>query len=202
MAAGNDAITVVKVGGSLYRQPSLARVMTRLARLFAERNALVVPGGAVFADQVRSAQKRWGFDDATAHNMALLAMRQYGCLLSAKSNLPTTERLATDTRAIWLPSENRNIWLPDDASDMRMDWQLTSDSIALCIATRVRAQRLVLIKPVSAREVSCARHLVDESFPVLRARFGSRVVIVTPQEWLDLRSANDFADYEATAAFV
>lgn len=195
-----NVFCVVKVGGSIYRRTALAPVMMHLADLFGNTQTLIVPGGGVFADQVRSAQKRWGFDDLAAHRMALLAMRQYGHLLAAVSKLPTTEQLTASACAIWLPGEDQSIWLPEGA-DLPLDWRLTSDSIALCVAARTRAKWLVLLKPVSPHKAGSACELVDECFPKLYAECNLRVAVLTSREWLDLRSADDVANYDATEAF-
>ncbi|NIR60629.1 MAG: hypothetical protein GWO02_14520, partial [Gammaproteobacteria bacterium] len=72
---------VVKVGGSLARCASLGRWIDVLATEGAGR-VVLVPGGGVFADAVREAQARWGFNDVTAHRMAVLAMEQTGLMLA------------------------------------------------------------------------------------------------------------------------
>src|SRR5262249_34381680 len=58
---------------------------------------VVVPGGGPFADAVRTAQARMGFDDRAAHRMALLAMDQY-CY--ALANLRTELKLVASPTAI------------------------------------------------------------------------------------------------------
>ena len=42
----------------------------------AKDKVVIVPGGGLFADQVRVTQKLWQFNDQVAHQMALLAMQQ------------------------------------------------------------------------------------------------------------------------------
>ena len=76
---------VVKLGGSLARSEALRGWLAVLARAGRGR-AVVVPGGGRYADAVRAEQQRWGFDDSTAHSMALLAMDQYGHQLAAIGN--------------------------------------------------------------------------------------------------------------------
>ena len=73
---------IVKLGGSLSRDARLPRWLRMLAELGRGR-VVVVPGGAAFADAVRAAQGHWGFDDLTAHNMAVLAMAQTAHMLHA-----------------------------------------------------------------------------------------------------------------------
>jgi 5-(aminomethyl)-3-furanmethanol phosphate kinase len=73
---------VVKLGGSLARDPRLVNWLRMLAEFGAGR-VTVVPGGATFADTVRQSQAHWGFDDLAAHNMAVLAMAQTAHMLHA-----------------------------------------------------------------------------------------------------------------------
>ena len=69
-------LAVVKLGGSYALSAELRPWLAVLRR---SAGAIVlVPGGGPFADAVRTAQSVMGFDDQAAHDMALLAMVQYG----------------------------------------------------------------------------------------------------------------------------
>ena len=72
--------TIVKLGGSHAFSPHLKNWLDAIAGCAG--CAVVVPGGGPFADAVRMAQPRMGFDDRAAHEMAVLAMEQYGCALT------------------------------------------------------------------------------------------------------------------------
>ena len=78
-------LTVVKVGGGLAREAGDGALRT-LCRAIGDAGArhplLVVPGGAAFADAVREHDSRFALRAATAHRMAILAMDQFGWLLS------------------------------------------------------------------------------------------------------------------------
>ena len=151
---------VVKIGGSLHDASRLPRVVRRVAD-FPHASA-VVPGGGVFADRVRSSQRRWRFDDRCAHAMALLAMRQYGYLLAALGAFETV----TDIRALATGAAPR-VWLPDEAAlqeELPPSWDLTSDSIAAWLACRLEADWLVLVKPVAFTSAASAVELVDAAF--------------------------------------
>ena len=78
-------LTVVKVGGGLAREAGDGALRT-LCRAIGDAGArhplLVVPGGAAFADAVREHDGRFALRAATAHRMAILAMDQFGWLLS------------------------------------------------------------------------------------------------------------------------
>jgi aspartokinase-like uncharacterized kinase len=94
---------------------------------------------------VREADRRFGLRATTSHRMAVLGMEQFGWLLS--DLIPGAERCADLARAgagrtvVLLPAA-----LPLDA--LPASWEVTSDSIAAWVATRVGAGRLVLVKEV------------------------------------------------------
>ncbi len=144
---------IVKLGGSLSRDPRLPRWLQMLAELGGGR-VTVVPGGAAFADAVRAAQSHWHFDDLTAHNMAVLAMAQTAHLLHA---LEPRLVLAADEDEIRraLHSGQTALWLPltllRDAPDLLTSWEVTSDSLALWLARRLNAERLVVVKACEIR---------------------------------------------------
>jgi aspartokinase-like uncharacterized kinase len=143
--------------------------------VFADGGAavVVVPGGGPFADQVRTLQKRRRFDDAAAHHMALLAMEQYGRMLSAlepglhpvASRAEFARARRAGRAAVWMPTR---MVLADPA--IAASWDITSDSLAAWLARKLRANRLVLVKSVTitngATAVDLARRgIVDAAFP-------------------------------------
>jgi aspartokinase-like uncharacterized kinase len=144
-------LTVVKVGGGLHRRAgegALRALCTVLGELGRRHPLLVVPGGAGFADQVRDADRRFGLAATTSHHMAILAMEQFGWLLSDLipratrcADLARASELAAGRAAVLLPAG-----LPPDA--LPASWQVTSDSIAAWVAGHVGAGRLVLVKEV------------------------------------------------------
>ena len=154
-AGGTAVLTVVKVGGGV--GDALPDVCAALA---GRRSLLVVPGGGRFADAVRDADGRFGLHAHTSHRMAILAMEQYGWLLS--DLIPGVPVL--------LPAG-----LPLD--ELPASWDVTSDSIAAWVAHRVGADRLVLVK---------SREVVDEYFAtaIEGARFETR--LVTPDRLAEL----------------
>ena len=144
---------VVKVGGSLHDAPELRRWLHALA-LTGGGRLVVVPGGGPFADKVRAAQKQTGFDDATAHGMALLAMEQYGReLVRLQPGLQPASQ-DKDLRNI-LDQREVPVWMPasmaNDATDIHCDWGTSSDSLAAWLAARLGATQLALIKSVAPR---------------------------------------------------
>ena len=139
---------VVKLGGSLLGAAELRPWLQTLAQ-HSDGRVVIVPGGGLFADAVREAQGASGVDDRLAHRLALLAMDQYGWLLSglcpdlvvASSELEIAERGWQHRAIVWLPSR---MALADDT--IPASWSVTSDSLAAWLARTVAAERLVLVK--------------------------------------------------------
>jgi aspartokinase-like uncharacterized kinase len=142
---------VIKIGGSLGRGTGLKTLCREIARLGERHRLLIVPGGGAFADQVRESSKRYALDDTTAHNMALLAMDQYGHMLN---ELITGSSLIEDTHFIGKVIETGRaaVLLPSSMAmqsyTLPHSWQVTSDSIAAWISWEVKCPRLVLLKNV------------------------------------------------------
>ncbi len=138
---------VVKLGGSYADSPLLRRWLRAVAQ--ARGSVVLVPGGGPFADAVRHAQPRMGFDDHAAHEMALLAMAQFGralvslepCLALAES-FDAVLHLCADGRVpLWSP------WpMLRHAPGIAPSWDVTSDSLSLWLARVLNAPRLLLIK--------------------------------------------------------
>jgi 5-(aminomethyl)-3-furanmethanol phosphate kinase len=145
--------TVVKVGGGLAREAgdgALRALCHTIGDAGAAHDLLVVPGGADFADAVREHDDRFGLRAATTHRMAILAMEQFGWLLSDLipgavpcPELPAARAAAARGRTpILLPAALLA------ADPLPASWAVTSDSIAAWVAGVAHAARLVLVKPV------------------------------------------------------
>ncbi len=173
---------VVKLGGSLTASGRLPALMGELARSASAGQPIVaVPGGGPFADAVRAAQVGSGFDDGAAHDMALLAMAQYGLMLAALT--PRRARLAWGAAAVAAALTNYSgeplIWLPDprhDGQGLERSWRITADSLALWLAGSLALDRVLLVKTCAApAETSlaalAAAGIVDAAYPELAARY-------------------------------
>ncbi len=177
MPANDDsARVVIKVGGSLYDLPDLG---PRLAQWLAGiERPLIVPGGGPTADAVRALDHVHQLGEETAHWLALRALTVNAHFLvallgSERSRLVTT---LNECQAAW----SCNQWPVLDAYAFAADdegradclphlWSVTSDSIAVRVATVMRASSLILLKsvPLPAGESweDAAQHgLVDASF--------------------------------------
>jgi 5-(aminomethyl)-3-furanmethanol phosphate kinase len=168
---GTHGPVVVKLGGSLAFSRHLRAWISALAACAG--HVVIVPGGGPFADAVRSAQSRMGFDDQAAHHMALLAMEQYGRalislngLLAAADSADVIHReLAAGKVPVWMPAH-----IALAADDVARSWDVTSDSLAAWLAGRIGADRLFLVKhvPLRSGRVRCddlvAKGVVDKAF--------------------------------------
>jgi aspartokinase-like uncharacterized kinase len=144
-------VTVVKVGGSLSQKPQALRALcVKLGELAKKHVLVVVPGGAEFADCVRDLDKRFSLSSVTAHRMAILGMDQYGLLLSdlmpncqVADSLEEAKNASVGRLVVFLPSR---FMFEDNA--LENSWEVTSDSIAAHIASRLDAERVLLITDV------------------------------------------------------
>ena len=143
--------TVIKVGGSLGRGAQLPALGQALARLGTAHAVLVVPGGGDFADTVRAYDQRYHLRDTTAHWMAVLAMDQYGCLLSDQIPNSVSVRDLVTARTV-AQGGHVPVLLPcallQRADPLPHRWTVTSDSIAAWVAGACGAERLILLKDV------------------------------------------------------
>jgi 5-(aminomethyl)-3-furanmethanol phosphate kinase len=146
-------LTVVKVGGGLAREAgdgALRALCRTIGDAGARHPLLLVPGGAQFADAVREHDSRFALREETAHRMAILAMEQFGWLLSdlTPGGVPCADLAAA--RAATARGRTP-ILLPAGllaADPLPASWAVTSDSIAAWVAGTAQAARLVLVKPV------------------------------------------------------
>ncbi|HHH43300.1 MAG TPA: aspartate kinase [Gammaproteobacteria bacterium] len=182
---------IVKVGGSLATAEVLP-VWLEVLSCYGGGEVVVVPGGGPFAELVYESQAYWKFDDSSAHFMALLAMTQFGLMLSSmQPDLVPVERKEDIERVlghggvpVWLPTE-----MVTDDDSIAHSWDVTSDSLAAWLARHLGASRLLLVKSVevdkTAPIVDLARQgVVDACFPDY-ARQGDFSVNVMSQKEFD-----------------
>ena len=178
----DSSMWVIKIGGSLLGSPELERWLELFVK-YSDGNIIIVPGGGIFANAVRDAQKLTKISDACAHKLAVLAMDQFGLLLSnlnpllatAKTECEIDERTWQHRAIVWLPS---HMVLADDS--IPQSWDVTSDSLAAWLAKKLNAKQLVLVKSdkPSASQLCLKRMtqegVVDEALNdfMLNANFG------------------------------
>jgi aspartokinase-like uncharacterized kinase len=142
----------VKVGGSLAEEPKRLIVLcAKLSRLAENYELVVVPGGGRFADVVRDSDEHFNLSKEISHRMAILGMDQFGLLLAqitpnscATYSLDDTRQLSkTEAVPILLPSR---LMFKEDP--LQNSWDVTSDSIATYVASRLQAAKVVLVTDV------------------------------------------------------
>ena len=102
------------------------------------RQLLIIPGGGIFADSVRSLP----VDDDSAHWMAIAAMDQYGWFIASQGMGISDSLQEPDQPVVFLPycCMRQHDPLPHS-------WDITSDSIAAWVADFL-GMDLLLLKPV------------------------------------------------------
>jgi aspartokinase-like uncharacterized kinase len=164
---------IVKIGGSLNTNPNLPAWLDLLAQCGGGR-VTVVSGGGNFADEVRRAQAHWQFGELSAHNMAVLAMAQTAYLMHGLNPALQLTRSQADIRRV-LHSGKTALWLPFEMQRHRpghqTNWDVTSDSIALELARRLNAERLVLVKSCEIDPKSSVVELAEAG--IVDRRFAS-----------------------------
>ena len=164
---------IVKLGGSLYASPYLKQWCDQLASIH-QQSIVIVPGGGPFVDQVRDADKQWNLSEATAHEMAVIGMQQFGLLIGDINQkikpLETINNVTSRNPFVWLPYQD----VLDDC-DYPKNWQTTSDSLALWLACKLSAGHLCLVKSTDMDDQSSEQladsDLVDDYFSTAMANY-------------------------------
>lgn len=189
-------IWVVKLGGSLLRNEHLRAWLAVLAEHGAGR-VVIVPGGGPFADAARAMQTQWGLDDVHAHNMAVLGMAQTAQVLHGLCPVVQMAGDATALRGI-LQRAGIALWQPldllRDRADALTSWEVTSDSLALWLARRIDAARVVLVKSCAIPQTSDLKMLaemgiVDRQFPQSASNFPGTITLLACDRLQALRRA-------------
>jgi 5-(aminomethyl)-3-furanmethanol phosphate kinase len=167
------AAWVLKLGGSLQHDDRLPQWLAFAAHALAGR-AVVVAGGGRYADAVRAEQRTHGFGDLEAHNRAVGAMARMAAhyhriepRLALAAHAPAIrEQLDAGRSALWTAQDALR-----DSADDTTTWDVTSDSLALLLARRLGAARVVVVKSCA---VDAAASWADLSRAgVLDARFAA-----------------------------
>jgi aspartokinase-like uncharacterized kinase len=176
---------ILKVGGSLSEEPELLiDLCAKLSVLAKDYGLVVVPGGGKFADVVRDSDERFVLSNSVSHRMAILAMDLFGMLLSqitpnscATYSLEDAKQLSeTQAVPIFLPS--RLLFKEDP---LKNSWDVTSDSIAAYVASRLRASKLILVTDVNGifteNPANGEAVLIEQLSPEELLKFNSRTSV-------------------------
>ena len=185
---------VIKLGGSL--MTDRASLISCLNSIEQMDKVVVVPGGGVFADQVRSAQQQWQFDDEIAHQMAILAMQQMALLFKgikhsfvlAGNVLEIQQALLTHSVVIWSPDIHEL-----NASAVQASWDITSDSLAAWLARQLTAKELILVKsaeiPLSLSGQQIQQDIVDPAFDQYTQNSSFKITLINKNSFNEYTSS-------------
>ena len=169
---------VVKIGGS---------VAEIAGKIFSElyetgESILVIPGGWIFAEKIR----KMDVDDDSAHWMAIEAMNMYGYYLSKYADLVEPYDFDFQLRGV-------KILLPYTLlkryDELPHSWDVTSDSIAVWIAEKINAEKIIKVTDVDGIVVDGGvveriragdinfETCIDRFAPLLLERYGREMFI-------------------------
>jgi 5-(aminomethyl)-3-furanmethanol phosphate kinase len=141
---------VIKIGGSLIREAP--ELVGRLVEEFGSGDLkatenihacgefhpsiLIVPGGGLFANAVRAADKKYSLGADAAHWMAVLGMEQYAFYLMDKSSATATDLITDIPQGVSILFPYRLLKTEDP---LPHTWDVTSDTIAAWVAKNTEA---------------------------------------------------------------
>jgi aspartokinase-like uncharacterized kinase len=183
---------VIKLGGSLATSGKLQPCLDKIESCYQDRAVVIVAGGGVFADQVRSAQQQWQLDDRTAHLMAILSMQQMALVIKALKPRFITAASIDEIR-LQASQQGVSVWTPDfaelDRADIPSTWDVTSDSLAAWLAKMLAADELILVKSgniIADFDVAklVQEQIVDASFHKFTQQTSFKLNIVNAEEFV------------------
>jgi 5-(aminomethyl)-3-furanmethanol phosphate kinase len=191
---------VVKIGGSLLGSPELERWLDVVAK-YSDGKIIIVPGGGVFADAVRDAQKVSKISDACAHKLAVLAMDQFGLVLAnmnpalatARTECEIDERTWQHRGIVWLPSK-----MVLNSDSIPKNWDMTSDSLAAWLAQKLCAQHLILVKSDKPDEKKLSLKTITQD-GLVDGEFGDYAMNKAFSPWIVKKG--DFVHFEEGVNF-
>jgi len=149
---------IVKVGGKiLENRDNIKSTLNQFKSLLSNemlQKVIIIPGGGSLADFVRQIDDKLDIGDHLAHWMAIYAMNHNGIKLCNDFNeVNYTDNY--DTLQTFLQSESENglfVFLPYDfisqEDQLPHNWEVTSDSITLYLAYKLKLKECYLIKDI------------------------------------------------------
>ena len=148
-----DKEALFKIGGKILENSNnIKSTFSQLTQLYEEQilqKIIVIPGGGSFANFVRSLDEALQIGDDLAHWIAIYSMNYNGIMLHKKyPDLERIEKLKTfqDAKQMFCIFLPYSFFREDDT--LPHNWDVTSDSIALYVANKLKLSRCFLIKNV------------------------------------------------------
>ncbi|OUW00151.1 MAG: hypothetical protein CBD16_06940 [Betaproteobacteria bacterium TMED156] len=136
----------IKIGGSLLESKKIRECLDIIVAQ--NKRTFIIPGGGVFANLVRSEQKKIKFNNLVAHNLCLLSMSSVGCII--QSMIPKSSELIVNVDELHLTKKNITVWVPKNKFEVKCNkftnWNTTSDTIALTTSKKINAKTLIILK--------------------------------------------------------
>lgn len=179
-------MNVIKLGGSLLETGKMFDCLKHIVK--ATEPTVVVCGGGDFANHIRTAQKKWQFDDVAAHEMAILAMQQTAIMCQ---NLRPEFVIASSVSEI--KNHHFVIWSPNitelNAAHIPATWNITSDSLAAWLAMKLNAKKFVMVKsckidPALTPIELTQRGIIDEACCGFLEKASFNIVITSAEDFL------------------
>ena len=150
---------VVKIGGSITEKGSIEQI-NQLCEIISESFSIkpifsIIPGGGIFAENVRNIQKKYLLSDEIAHWMAIRAIGQQALLLSHYLN--NSEILYDFTResiSEFILTNPGRIPILDvfsfmkNHSKLEQSWNATSDAISIEITNFLGLENIIFVKDI------------------------------------------------------
>lgn len=170
---------VVKLGGSVMKHSH--SLVNALQKYFEnsrdkEHSILIVPGGGIFADSIRTISEKYEIGDDAAHWMAILSMEQYAHYIIDKTGVNSVQNIneVPSGVSVLLPYK-----MLRENDKLAHSWNVTSDTIGAWIARETGSRFIkvtdvdgviangIVQKWMTARELSrMGITCIDSSLPV------------------------------------
>ena len=144
---------IFKIGGKiLENSANLKSTLSQLIQLFEEKilqKIIIIPGGGSFANFVRRLDEDLQIGDDLAHWYAIYSMNYNGIILNEKyPNIEIIENLKIiqESKQIFCVFLPYNFLRKDDF--LPHNWDVTSDAIALYVASKLEISQCFLIKNI------------------------------------------------------
>jgi aspartokinase-like uncharacterized kinase len=140
---------VVKLGGSLMEDalPVINALIPRFGSCGDKEciSILIIPGGGLFANTVRSVCEKYSIKDDAAHWMAILAMEQYAYYIQDQTGINIADSLECIPFGVTMLLPYRTL---KDKDELPHSWDVTADTIAAWIAKQFGAPSFVKVTDV------------------------------------------------------
>ncbi len=171
---------VLKVGGSLLTDPTLSRRLGDMMQTeFVDCQINLLVGGGKVIDSLRQLDQIHHFDAAMMHWLCIRTLRTT-CDLT-RDWFPQATAITTNDEfnhhrsraaAGWFIIAIDAFYSQRDGDSLVQDWTTTSDSIAVLLAHRLDARRVILLKscPIDGDltiDQAAAKGIVDQALPTI-----------------------------------